>query len=176
MTATPRDAAFFARVEQSTKSRKENPWLNGLGLNEDDLFTVRTLQNTYVVQLDDYPDVGYKFSIKMLWDYDRLWGIFDFGHTKGVFLVDPGVNPSMCEDDSEDDAYGGGQELPFTWREVYKDILLCNELITKGKIRINPWNTRLEGFFECMQGNGSAAKNSKTINVPFMLNPILGQA
>ena len=101
------------KMRQSWKSRNENLWRNGLGLEEADLNEVRGIQNTYVVQLDQYPIFGYSWSIWLLWDHDRLWGRFNFGNTEGIFLVDPGVDPSLCDED-------GGQELPFTWRGVQK--------------------------------------------------------
>ncbi|PYI00173.1 hypothetical protein BO71DRAFT_424583 [Aspergillus ellipticus CBS 707.79] len=158
------DAEFLARIEPSRKTRNENPWLNGLGFDEEDLQALRNIQNTYLVQLDDHPDLGYAFRIWMLWDYDRLWGIFDLGHTKGIFLVDPGVNLSLPDHDD------GCQELPFTWRGIEKarpNILLCNELITKGTIRINVWNARLEGYFEFLDGNGSPGMISDNAKCAF---------
>lgn len=73
------------------------------------------------------------------------------GNTEGVFLVDPGVNPSLYDE-------GGSQELSFTWRGVQAlkpNIFYCNELITKGKIRIHPKLRKIDGFFGYMDGDGS---------------------
>jgi hypothetical protein len=112
-------------MRQSWKSRNANPWLNGLGLEQADLNELRGIQNTYVVQLDQYPIFGYSWRIWLLWNHDRLWGRFNFGNTEGMFLVDPGINPSLCDEDD-------GQELPFTWRGVQKlkpNIFYCNEHI-----------------------------------------------
>jgi hypothetical protein len=165
----PRDAAVEARMQQSRKSRKDNRWLNGLELDEycfEDLFGV---QNTYVVQLDEHPDMGHAFRI-LLWDYDRLWGRFDFGHTKGILLIDPGVDPALYDEDD-------GQELPFTWRGVPKaepNIFLCNELNTKGKIRITPWERRIEGFFEFIMGNGQAGERFRGDKCAFHAKPHFG--
>lgn len=147
-----RDPAWHARVEKSTKSLLENPWLNRLDLDEDDLQMLQMVQNSYVVQLDGWPDHGYGLRIWLLWDYDRLWGHFNLGHTQGIFLVDPGVDPSLCDED-------GSQELPFVWRGVHKNepnMVYNNESVTKGKIRINWHNTTLEGYFGFIHGNGSA--------------------
>lgn len=144
------EVAIDPKMRQSWKSRNENPWLNGLGLEEADLNELRGIQNTYVVQLDQYPIFGYAWYIWLLWDHDRLWGRFNFGNTEGIFLVDPGVKPSLCDE-------VGGQELLFTWRGVQNlkpNIFYSNELITKGKIRIYPRIQKIEGFFEYMDGDG----------------------
>lgn len=69
----------------------------------------------------------------------------------GVLLVDPGVNPLLCDEDD-------GGELPFTWRGVQEhkpNTFYCNELITKGKIRIYPELQKIEGFFEYIDRHGS---------------------
>ncbi|KAA8650261.1 uncharacterized protein ATNIH1004_002943 [Aspergillus tanneri] len=148
----PMNDSSRALIDRSIKSREENAWLKSLDLCDDELSDMRNIQNTYKVQLDDFPDVGYGFRIWLLWDYDRIWGIFDLGYTKGLFLIDPGPRMSECDDD--------GQVLPFVWRGIRKaapDYLLCNEDIMKGEIRINPRESTLEGFFQFMAGNGNAS-------------------
>ncbi|KAL2813355.1 hypothetical protein BDW59DRAFT_154855 [Aspergillus cavernicola] len=133
------------KYKAASNSRNENPWLNNLGLSEHDLIDLRNVQTTYHVQLNDHPDVGYHFRMWLLWDYDRIWGVFDMGYTKGLFLVDPGPKPSAIH------------KSPFSWRGVEKsatDTVLCNELITKGEIVIEPGNLEIEGTFEFMAGNG----------------------
>ncbi|PYI02586.1 hypothetical protein BO78DRAFT_274513, partial [Aspergillus sclerotiicarbonarius CBS 121057] len=141
------------------KSRDENTWLNSHDTSKEEFLDFRSIQNTYKVQLNEFPNSGYSFRIWLLWDYDRIWGKFDFGYTKGMFLVDPG--PKMPKYD-DDDGYKS-QTLPFCWRGVRKtepDYLLCNELIMKGKICINQWEHTLEGVFEYMTGNSNAGEGS----------------
>ncbi|PCG88668.1 Hypothetical protein PENO1_108960 [Penicillium occitanis (nom. inval.)] len=125
-----RDPAWHARVEKSTKSLLENPWLNRLDLDEDDLQMLQMVQNSYI----DSGDIS-------TWDIPR----------ESSWLT-PGVDPSLCDED-------GSQELPFVWRGVRKNepnMVYNNESITKGKIRINWHNTTLEGYFGFIHGNGSA--------------------
>jgi hypothetical protein len=151
MTTPIPSSQAIAQAERFYKTCKKNHWLKGLGLGKNDLEKLQQVQNDYNVGLDDWPLHGHQFHICLLWDYDRLWGVFDLGYTTGVFLVDPGPNPSLCE------RYHG-QELPFTWRGIQKekpDIPLCNEKLNKGKIIFNPWDNAFQGHFEFMQGNGS---------------------
>ncbi|KAL4925969.1 uncharacterized protein BDV17DRAFT_293951 [Aspergillus undulatus] len=110
----------------------------------------RTLQTTYHVQLTAYPDSGYSWRMYLLWDYDRLWGVSDFGYTKGVFLIDPG--PQLPTSDE-----AAPQTLPFTWRGMRKaepEISLCNSIYTKGEITIDILSGSLKGWFGLLRGNG----------------------
>ncbi|KAI9367515.1 hypothetical protein BJX61DRAFT_547409 [Aspergillus egyptiacus] len=139
----------------ATKSRLNNAWLNSLEVfppeDGSDLQDMRSIQTTYHVQLTDFPQHGHNYRIWLLWDYDRIWGVFDLGHTKGIFLVDPGPRPSSHDADP--------QRLPFIWRGIRKsepDTLLCNTLITKGEICIHPSGREFEGHFEFMAGNEDA--------------------
>ncbi|KAI9040281.1 uncharacterized protein KD926_008371 [Aspergillus affinis] len=141
---------------QAYKSLHENAWLNGLHIPDDEMDAMRRVQNTYIVQLDSSPDMGYKFRIHLIWDYDRIWGMFDFGWSRGVFLIDPGLKPIDCDDD--------GQLLPFTWRGVNKaspENPYGYEAEAKGEICINALEETLEGFFGFMAGNGSAGSDTK---------------
>ncbi|PYI14760.1 hypothetical protein BO99DRAFT_449220, partial [Aspergillus violaceofuscus CBS 115571] len=49
-----------------------NAWLRRVAANEEELFLLQMIQNTYEVQLDDHPEMGYRFYMWLLWDYDRL--------------------------------------------------------------------------------------------------------
>ncbi|RAH78620.1 hypothetical protein BO86DRAFT_437962 [Aspergillus japonicus CBS 114.51] len=142
---------------QTTPSRQTlagNAWLRRVAANEEELFLLQMIQNTYEVQLDDHPEMGYRFYMWLLWDYDRLWGIFDLGHTKVQFLIDSGLRSCRCNEEA--------QELQFHWRGVCKaagDVVLCDEWITRGRLRINPWEGTFEGVFEGMAENGNPGED-----------------
>ncbi|KAL3479171.1 hypothetical protein BJX99DRAFT_255702 [Aspergillus californicus] len=83
---------------------------------------------TWQVQLIGFPDTGYVFRIHLLWDYDRLWGVFNLGYTRGVLRVDPGPDISSSSDKP--------QRLPFLWRGVRAKspniAPISNESLAKG--------------------------------------------
>ncbi|KAF9885296.1 hypothetical protein FE257_013013 [Aspergillus nanangensis] len=152
MDDNPRQLAY-----QAHKSLQENAWLNGLHIPEDEMEHMRNVQNTYIAQLDSYPDMKYKPRIHLIWDYDRIWGMFDFGSSRGVFLIDPGLKRIDYDDDD-------GQLLPFTWRGVNKaspENPYGYEAEAKGEICINALEKTLQGFFGFMAGNGSAGSDAK---------------
>ncbi|KAL4871853.1 hypothetical protein BDV12DRAFT_163258 [Aspergillus spectabilis] len=135
-------------MKQATKTREENAWLKEMKYNLDQL---KSIQCTWQVQLTDFPDTGYAFRTYLLWDYDRLWGVFNLGHTKGVMLVDPG--PRLSSND-------GPQQLPLLWRGVRANnphTYICNESMTTGEIWIHPCNRTLNGYFDFIARNGMAA-------------------
>lgn len=110
----------------------------------------------------------------LTWDTPSVFGCYgttiDFGHTKGILLIDPGIDPALYDEDD-------GQKLPFTWRGVPKaepNIFLCNELNTKRKIRITPWERRIEGFFEFIMGNGQAGERFRGDKCAFHAKPHFG--
>ncbi|KAL4990674.1 hypothetical protein BDW68DRAFT_153685 [Aspergillus falconensis] len=134
--------------EAAMESRKANSWLKDNQYNLDQL---KTVQCTWQVQLVDFPGTGYAFRIYLLWDYDRLWGVFNLGHTKGVMLVDPGPRISSSSDDP--------QQLSFLWRGVRANdpnTYICDNSIAKGEIWLNPCHKRLGGYFDYIAGNGMA--------------------
>ncbi|KAL4873623.1 hypothetical protein BDV12DRAFT_159329 [Aspergillus spectabilis] len=135
--------------ESAMQSQEENSWLKDWKYNLDQL---KTVQCTWKVELTSFPETGYAFRIYLLWDYDRLWGVFNLGHTKGVMLVDPGPRLSSSSD--------GLQQLSFIWRGVLTNDLdtyvFCDESISKGEIWIHPCHKTLSGYFDFIAGNGMA--------------------
>ncbi|KAL4784470.1 hypothetical protein BJX76DRAFT_367666 [Aspergillus varians] len=135
--------------EAASRSREENPWLQNFKFYLDQY---RNVQTTYHIQLSNHPDKGYAYRIWLLWDYDRIWGVFDLGLTKGIFLIDPGPKLPSSDHDLP-------QTLPFTWRGVRKsepDFSLINEECTKGEICLDVLEGSFEGHFDFITGNGDA--------------------
>ncbi|KAJ0424964.1 hypothetical protein BJY00DRAFT_275666 [Aspergillus carlsbadensis] len=134
--------------ELARETRSRNSWLKDY---EYDLSQLKNIQCTWEVQLTRFPDVGFAFRIYLLWDYDRLWGVFNLGHTKGVMLIDPGFRLSSSDDDP--------QQLSFTWRGVRvndPETCICDPSIAKGEIWMNPCRRKLAGYFDHIAGNGMA--------------------
>ncbi|PWY65678.1 hypothetical protein BO94DRAFT_614186 [Aspergillus sclerotioniger CBS 115572] len=134
--------------EPAAKTLNENTWLRSINGTEDAVHQFRNIQNTYHVQLGELPNAQYGNDIWLLWDYDRIWGKFDFGYTTGLFLVDSG--PRLSDD---------GIYLPFCWRgarESSPNDLIWNKNFTKGRICIDPKMGTLKGSFQYMKGNGDA--------------------
>ncbi|KAL3489523.1 hypothetical protein BJX62DRAFT_208909 [Aspergillus germanicus] len=132
----------------ATRTRSQNSWLKDY---EYDLSQLKSIQCTWQVQLAQFPNLGFTFRIYLLWDYDRLWGVFNLGHTEGAMLIDPGFRLSSSDDDP--------QQLSFTWRGVCvneSETRIYDPSIAKGEIWMNPCHQKLAGYFDHIAGNGMA--------------------
>ncbi|CEL09375.1 hypothetical protein ASPCAL12511 [Aspergillus calidoustus] len=132
----------------AARTRSQNSWLKDY---EYDLSQLKSVQRTWQIQLTSFPDIGFAFRIYLLWDYDRLWGVFNLGHTEGAMLIDPGFRLSSADDDP--------QQLSFTWRGVRVNdpgTSIHDPSIAKGKIWMNPCHQKLVGYFDHIAGNGMA--------------------
>ncbi|KAL2829323.1 hypothetical protein BJY01DRAFT_227993 [Aspergillus pseudoustus] len=130
----------------AVESRSHNSWLKDY---EYSLNRLKTVQCTWQVQLTGFPDIGYAFRIYLLWDYDRLWGLFKLGHSHGAMLVDPGPRLSSSNDDP--------QNLAFTWRGGSAndaETHVCDPSIAKGEIWLNPCDQGMGGYFDYIAKNG----------------------
>ncbi|RDW78957.1 uncharacterized protein DSM5745_05809 [Aspergillus mulundensis] len=134
--------------EAASRTREENPWLQSFQYYVDKL---RQVQTTYKVSLNgDPPDLGHARHIWLLWDYDRIWGMFHFGASMGVMLVDPGPTLPVSDDEP-------GRRLPFAWRAVdacYPHKVHSDPERNKGMIVIDVLEGTLEGYFDFMNGRG----------------------
>ncbi|PLB53979.1 hypothetical protein P170DRAFT_469455 [Aspergillus steynii IBT 23096] len=147
MEDLPRDL-----IDRSIKNRDENDYLNSVDLPRNLLDCVRRVQNIYDVQLDDYPDQGYTYQVKLLWDFNRIWGIFDLGNCKGLFVTVSGV-------DVLDFEFAETQIVQFVWqstRNSISDEPLFDETRTKGRICINPRESQIQGIFWLVATDGNA--------------------
>jgi hypothetical protein len=143
---------------------------------------MRQMQATYNVKQLHWPNQGYGFRIRLIWDHDRLWGTFELGFFKGVFLIDPGPGqdhfqardeyeyqnpPSEAELEDEDPKSGEtgpedeepifdgeSREYPLVWRGTSTEMpdTLFFSTLTVGKIRIG--RGEIWGHFETMPGVG----------------------
>ncbi|ETS76201.1 hypothetical protein PFICI_11588 [Pestalotiopsis fici W106-1] len=134
---------------------KANSFVNNPSLSDRDRIYLRSIQGTYKVKLEHLADRGHGFQMMLVWDYDRIWGVFDFGSYKGVLMVDHGPDrepPEFSRDvdsDEEDEAGPDPIYFDFTWRGTSShmpDTIINNSLITKGKIAFG--TSEISGYFE----------------------------
>lgn len=167
-----RDLSIY---EAARKSLHDNKHIKNI-IFHDDYFRarLRQIQATYKVQQDHWPDKGYNFRIRLIWDHDRLWGTFELEFFKGVFLIDPGPGQdhfqadddydhqhpkgeSHLQDENEDDReseFALSREYPLVWcgtSTAMPDVLF-NSPMTIGKIRFSL--NEIWGDFEAMLGIG----------------------
>jgi hypothetical protein len=166
----------YSIYEAASKSVRNNKHINNMVFH-DEFFRdcMRQIQATYKVQQNHWPDQGYGFRIRLIWDYDRLWGTFELGFFKGVFLIDPG--PGQDHFQADDDYYhqhpdeetkpqgedeqehefestSEYREYPLVWRGTSTKIpdTLFYSTLTIGKIRFGL--NEIWGHFEAMLGVG----------------------
>ncbi|ROV96503.1 hypothetical protein VMCG_07804 [Cytospora schulzeri] len=129
-----------------------------------DRIYLRGIQGTYKVELAQFSEHGFKYKMMLIWDYDRIWGSFDFGTIKGMLMIDhgPDKEPPEYHRSDEDEAAEGNVDEPnpfyfdFTWRghttimpdSEEPDALINNPSITKGKIKLT--GRTISGYFEGM--------------------------
>ena len=104
----------YALYEAAHRSRRENKHINNMVFH-DEYFRdrMRQIQATYKVQQNHWPDVGYGFRIRLVWDHDQLWGTFELGFFKGVFRVDPGPGQDHFKaDDEYNHQHANDEEFP----------------------------------------------------------------
>ena len=173
----PARAKFMA----ARNSLRNNPFLNNPTLSDHDRIYLRCIQGTWKVKLAPYANRGYTAQMMLIWDYDRIWGSFDFGSYKGILMVDHGPRcepPQLAGGEEENSGDGGDEDkggeksglhgedvsggdseelmyFDFTWRgerSRMPEVLVNNPLITKGKIQFG--STWIKGYFEGMAGLG----------------------
>jgi hypothetical protein len=103
----------------------------------------------------------------LVWDYDRIWGSFNFGAYNGMLMVDHGPQSEPPngfvgsendddQDQGDDDEDQGPREpvyFDFTWRGYHTanpNILYSNPDLTKGRIAFD--TVHIRGFFKLMGG------------------------
>jgi hypothetical protein len=92
----------YSMYEAARKSVLANEHINNIVFH-DDFYRqlMRQIQSTYEVKQHHWPNQGYGFRIRLIWDHDRLWGTFELGFFKGVFLIDPGPGQDHFQADDE---------------------------------------------------------------------------
>jgi hypothetical protein len=95
----------YSMYEAAQKSVMSNEHIHSMVFHDPEYFhsRMRQIQATYKVKQQHWPDSGYGFRIRLIWDHDRLWGTFDLGFFKGVFLIDPGPGQAHFHADDEYD-------------------------------------------------------------------------
>lgn len=160
---TPTDPAMD-KYRPARDTLMANTFVNNPNLSDLDRIYLRGIQGTYKVKLEPWADRGHVFQIMLVWDYDRIWGSFDFGSYKGTLQVDHGPDrepPEFCrEDDSDEDEEIEPEPtyFDFTWRGTCShmpDTIINNSLITKGKIAFGPCD--ISGYFEGPIADGNPA-------------------
>lgn len=156
------DDPAMDRYRSVRDTLKANGFVNNPNLSEYDQIYLHSIQGTYKVKQEHWADLGYSFQIMLVWDQDRIWGVFDFGSYKGVLMVDHGPErePPEWSRNRDDDEAGDDEAAPpvyydFTWKGTCSqmpDTIINNPLITKGKIEFGV--SRIRGFFEGMFGAG----------------------
>jgi hypothetical protein len=77
--------------EAAAQSLRDNKHMNNMVFYDEYLRDrIRRIQHTYKVKQDYWPNQGFGFQIRLIWDHDRLWGTFQLGFFNGVFLIGPG--------------------------------------------------------------------------------------
>ena len=171
-----------AIYEAAAQSLRNNQHIKNMVFHDNDYFRIRMrqIQGTYKVQQEHWPAQGYGFRIRLIWDHDRLWGTFELGFFKGVFLVDPGPGQehfeaddeyhyqhaaddeesrSATQDEDEDEnederEVAASREYPLEWRGTSTQTpdTLFHSPLTVGKIRFGL--NEIWGHFEMMPGIG----------------------
>ena len=167
--------------EASRNSLRNNKHISSM-IFYDEYYQVRMrqIQATYKVRQAHWSSQGYSYRILLIWDHDRLWGTFDLGFFKGVFLVDPGPgqdhfqadddydhehlneNGSQDEDEQGDEYVhednhiytSESREYPLVWRGTSTQMPhnVFYSCTTVGKIRFG--QNEIWGHFEEMLGVG----------------------
>jgi len=93
-------------VYHDSEERKrilDNTYINAMVFhNEMCREWMREIQGVYIVtKTNEPPDQSVNKEIHLMWDHDRLWGLFCFRAFKGVFLVDPGPGQEIFKDVDE---------------------------------------------------------------------------
>jgi hypothetical protein len=93
-------------VYHDSEERKrilDNTYINAMDFhNEMCREWMREIQGVYIVtKTNELPDQSVNKEIHLMWDHDRLWGLFCFRAFKGVFLVDPGPGQEIFKDVDE---------------------------------------------------------------------------
>jgi hypothetical protein len=73
-----------------------NEHINGMAFNNVKFRgDMREIEGTYKVRVDNWIREGYKFRIRLIWDYNRLWGTFELhAAIRGILVIDPGPDQS----------------------------------------------------------------------------------
>ncbi|EAW09067.1 uncharacterized protein ACLA_078150 [Aspergillus clavatus NRRL 1] len=122
---------------------KHNDFLHSLPISEADLIEMQLFQSTYRLAIRDHDHAS---TLRLVWDYDRLWGCFDLGVWKGVMLIDPGPRDNTTS------------SYRFAWRGICErepDVLFDKEDFAYGEISLGGPGP-LYGFFKGMVCAGFA--------------------
>lgn len=164
-----------ASYESAIDSVLNNKHINNMVFHDEDYYRVRMrqIQGTYKVQQTHWPNQGYGFRIRLIWDHDRLWGTFELGFFNGVFLIDPGPGQDHFQasddyhhqhpdgetqpegnDEQELDDPSEYREYALVWRgtSVKMPDTLFFSTMTVGKIRFG--FNEIWGHFDAMVGVG----------------------
>lgn len=148
------------KYRPARKALNANSFVNNPELSEDDRIYLRGIQATYRVERKHFPDYGHRFQIMLIWDYDRIWGSFDFGICKGILMVDPGPKGEPAEFSAPAEYSKKGEDEyvsiyhDFTWRGTCShspNVTLNNTYLTKGKIEFGL--EEVSGYFEGIPQN-----------------------
>ncbi|PGH27584.1 hypothetical protein AJ80_00826 [Polytolypa hystricis UAMH7299] len=135
--------SYRSKCEASMQSLRNNAFFPTLGISDDDIGFLKQLQSVYKVELSHWATAGYGYRIMIIWDYNRLWGHFNFGHYSGIFLIDPG--PAKFSEETV--------EFPFQWRGTYTKMpnMIYNSPLTTGVLKIDMIDRDISGHFACMR-------------------------
>ena len=89
------------------------------------------------------------------WDYNRLWGSFEFGFFQGILLIDPAPNAEILKE---------SKTYLFEWRGTspgVPDTIFNNALLTNGEIELGEVG-KIRGHFNAMLGEDRCEFHGKT--------------
>ncbi|KUI60962.1 hypothetical protein VP1G_08167 [Cytospora mali] len=113
---------------------KANTHVNNPALSELDRIYLRGIQTTYKVKVDRFPRNGFKYQMMFIWDYDRIWGSFDFGSVKGMLMVDHGPD----EEPPEYEGYQASEEEENDQESDQERDLIYYDFIWRGRTTTIP--------------------------------------
>ncbi|KAK2767413.1 hypothetical protein FQN54_003569 [Arachnomyces sp. PD_36] len=137
-----------AKYVSASESLGNNEFLNNLDLPHDDLGHLRQIQTTYKVKLSRWADKGHVYEIKLVWDFNRLWGSFNFTtFFKGTFIVDPGPGVEYVNYQNE---IGDNKTYPLVWcgTSSWRPNTIFSSLLTIGEIQFD--TGKISGHFDVM--------------------------